>query len=85
MGSLKEEPAAEDILIEALNDKSIGSDEETGETDGEPMRVCDLAYNQLVLRNEITGVLRTLGPIHRIEVRDYHIEILKSKLKPLAQ
>lgn len=44
------------------------------------MRICDLAYNQLVLRYRLKNVLRTIGPVHRIETQDSHIEILKGKL-----
>ena len=69
---------ARNILITALDDKTF-SGQEDPEIDGPPMRVCDLAYNQLVLRYRIKNVLRTIGPIDRIENRDYHINNLKGR------
>jgi hypothetical protein len=68
-------PAATSILMEALADKTPLEDVQ--EIEGEPMRVCDMAYNQLVLRYRIKDVLRTIGTIYPIEERDYHIGILK--------
>jgi hypothetical protein len=67
------------MLMDALYDKTI-FDEEDSEMVGEPLRICDLAYNQLVLRYKIKDVLRTIGCSHRIETRDYHIDILKNRL-----
>jgi hypothetical protein len=75
----EEEPAVKEMLVKALDDKSI-AEEQTPEMLGEPLRVCDIAYNQLVLRYGITGVLRTISPAHKFEVRDYHIKKLKSLL-----
>lgn len=68
--------AVQNMLIEALDDKSF-SEESDPEMIGEPLRICDAAYNQLVLRYRIRNVLRAIGNAHRIEVRDYHIDILK--------
>lgn len=68
-----------DLLVRALDDKTF-CEEESHEAVGEPLRVCDVAYNQLVLRYGMKNVLRTIGPVHRIEVRDYHIDILKGRL-----
>lgn len=70
---------ARNLLLWALDDKTI-SDKEDPEVDGPPMRICDLAYNQLVLRYRIKNVLRTIGPLDRIETRDYHINLLKGRL-----
>jgi len=70
---------ARNLLIRALDEKTY-SDTEDPEVDGPPMRICDLAYNQLVLRYRIKNVLRTIGPGDRIENRDYHINNLKGKL-----
>ncbi len=67
------------LLINALDDKTF-SDKEDPEVDGPPMRICDLAYNQLVLRYRIKNVLRTIAPGDRIENRDYHIITLKGRL-----
>jgi hypothetical protein len=71
--------AVRKLLIKALNDKAV-CEEEYPEMAGEPLRICDVAYNQLVLRYNIKNVLRTIGNVYRIEVRDYNIDILKSKL-----
>jgi hypothetical protein len=67
------------LLINALEDKAF-SDPEDPELDGPPLRVCDVAYNQLVLRYRIKNVLRTIGTGLSTETRDYHINILKQKL-----
>jgi len=67
------------LLIQALDEKSV-YEEENPNSVGKPMRICDLAYNQLVLRYKIRHVLRTISPAHRIEDRDYHIGILKGML-----
>jgi hypothetical protein len=67
------------LLLSALDDKTF-CEEESPEAVGEPLRICDVAYNQLVQRYQVKNVLRTIGPIYRIEVRDYHIDILKTKL-----
>lgn len=71
--------AVRDLLVGALEDKSF-CEETSPESVGEPLRVCDVAYNQLVLRYRVKGMLRTIGPAHRVEIRDYHIGILKTKL-----
>jgi hypothetical protein len=70
------------LLIKALNNKDF-CEEETPEMEGIPLRVCDEAYNQLVLRYNIRDVLRTIGNVYTLEVRDYHINILKERLKNL--
>jgi hypothetical protein len=67
------------MLIKALDDKSFAEDE-TPEMTGEPLRVCDVAYNQLVLRYKVMNVLRTITEAHDIETRDHHINILKGLL-----
>jgi HEAT repeat protein len=67
------------LLVNALDDKTF-CDPEDPEVEGLPMRICDVAYNQLVLRYRIKNVLRTIGPIYRPENRDYHIAVLKGRL-----
>ena len=67
------------LLVNALDDKTF-CDPEDPEVEGRPMRICDVAYNQLVLRYRIKNVLRTIGPIYRPENRDYHISVLKGRL-----
>ncbi len=65
-----------DTLISALDDQSL-CEEPNPEITGLPLRICDVAYNELVLRYDIRDVLRTLGNIHRVTVRDYHIAKLE--------
>lgn len=67
------------FLITALEDKTE-FDLEKAEIIGEPMRICDYAYNQLVYRYRIKKVLRSIGNFHSIETREYHIERLKNHL-----
>jgi len=67
------------LLIEALDDKMF-CEEEHPEMSGEPLRICDVAYNELVLRYDIKNVLRTIGSSHSLEIRNYHIDVLKDML-----
>ncbi len=67
------------LLVAALDNKAF-CEEEDPEIVGSPLRVCDVAYNQLVWRHRTKGVLRTIGTSHRMEVRDYHIYVLKKQL-----
>lgn len=69
-------PNVRDLLIGALGNQSFGQSE-LPEMLGVPLRVCDVAYNQLVLRYEVKDVPRTIGTVHKIEDRDYYIERLK--------
>lgn len=71
-------PAVDRLLINALYDTTV-CEQEDPEADGPPMRICDLAYNQLVTRFQVKSVLRTIGPSHRLENRDYHISVLKGR------
>ncbi len=80
MGNVAGGEVIRDLLITALNDQHLCG-EEYPEMEGMPMRICDKAYNQLVLRYQVQDVLRTLGLFHKIEMRDYHIAVLKNKLK----
>lgn len=79
LGKLAGGEVVRNVLIEALDDKSF-CEEEYPEMIGEPLRICDIAYNQLVLRYKIKNVLRTIGSAYRIEVREHHIDMLKSRL-----
>jgi len=72
--------AIADLLISALDDKDF-CEEEIDEVPGMPLRICDVAYNQLVLRYKIRDVLRTIGTTYKLEIRDYHIAILKDLLQ----
>jgi PKD repeat protein len=67
------------MLIDALDDLTFTTDDNP-ELVGRPLRVCDIAYNQLVLNLNIQGVLRTIGTGMTEETRDYHINVLKGKL-----
>ena len=67
------------LLIDALNDVDF-CEPELPEMAGLPMRVCDVAYNQLVLRYQIPDVLRTIGISHGISARDHHIDQLRQIL-----
>jgi len=76
VGGMPNSDFTRSILMEALEDKSV-CEETLPESLGDPLRVCDVAYNQIVLHFEIQNVLRTIGTVHKIEVRDYHIDRLK--------
>jgi hypothetical protein len=83
-GRIAGEGAIRNMLLKALDDRTFSdSEDDQEEVAGMPLRICDVAYNQLVLRYEIKNVLRTIGTVHAIEIRDYHIEVLKYKLKDL--
>jgi hypothetical protein len=70
------------LLIKALDDKTF-CEKKNPEMEGERLRICDQAYNQLVLRYKVKNVLRTVGNAYTIEDRDYHINILKKRLEAL--
>ena len=82
LGNLAEDQDSQAIrvlLMDALDDKTF-CEEGYSKTFIEPLRICDAAYNQIVLRYKIKNVLRTIANTHKIEIRDYHINSLK-KLK----
>jgi hypothetical protein len=79
IGAAGPDRRSEQIAIEALDDKDFCEEEYPG-FEGTPLRVCDVAYNQLVLLWQVRDVLRTIGVIHGIDVRDYHIQVLKGKI-----
>jgi hypothetical protein len=79
LGKISGGEAIRNLLLGALADQGFCEGEESI-SGGTPLRVCDVAYNQLVLRYKIKGVLRTISPSHSIEARDYHIGVLKAKL-----
>jgi len=79
LGGMPGGKKVETVLIEALDDKMF-CQEEHPEMVGEPLRICDMAYSQLVLRCKVKGVLRTIGTGHKLEVRNYHIDVLKGLL-----
>lgn len=67
------------VLIDALDDMSF-CEEEHPESIGEPLRICDAAYNQMVIRYKIKNVVRVIGSIHSIDMRNHYIKILKDML-----
>lgn len=67
------------ILTQALKDKSV-CEEKLPDSVGEPLRVCDVTYNQIILHNKMQNMLRTIGTVHNVEARDYHIAKLKTML-----
>jgi hypothetical protein len=78
-GRFSDGDAIRKLLLGALGDPSFceGEDSVSG---GTPLRLCDVAYNQIVLCYRIKGVLRTISPAYSIEAREYHIGALKAKL-----
>ena len=69
------------MLIDALNDQTVCEDTYP-EIGGEPLRICDMAYNQLRLRyaEELVDMPRTIGNSDRIEKRDFYIDDMKRRL-----
>jgi hypothetical protein len=70
------------LLINALDDKTFCEKKDL-EMEGERLRICDVSYNQLVLRYNVENVRRAIGNIDTIKVRDSHIDILKKRLEAL--
>lgn len=68
--------AIRQLLLRALDNKAP-SEKENPEMEGIPLRVCDDAYNQLVLRYKVKGALRMIGNGFTPDVRDYHIDLLR--------
>jgi hypothetical protein len=81
IGGMKDDQRSWELLLAALENKDVydGNDPEAV---GYPLRVCDLAYNQITANYEINDVLRTIGNAHAIHVRDDHINRLKKQLDP---
>jgi len=75
MGQMAAGQAVKTLLVEALDDTSY-CQELTEESLGQPLRICDVAYNQLVLRYRVKNVLRTIGTGHNIDVRNYYIKLI---------
>ena len=69
------------ILTEALNDQSAYEEDYAG-MEGIPLRICDMAYNQLRLRyaDELVDLPRTIGNPDRIEKRDFYVADMKGRL-----
>jgi hypothetical protein len=78
MGEMAGGEVVKALLFRALDDTAF-CEEALPETVGEPLRICDVAYNQIVIRYKVQDVLRTIGTGHKIDVRDHHIGVLKSR------
>jgi hypothetical protein len=79
LGTMEGGQNIRNLLIAALDDQTY-CEEKHLEMEGKPMRICDEAYNQLVLRYHIEGVLRCIGNAHSMDVRDDNIDTLKGLL-----
>ncbi len=77
-GGMPDYDSIRDLLYTALNDNSEYEVRHI-EMVGEPLRICDVAYNQIVLHDELRDFLRTIGNGHNLETRDYHIAKLKEQ------
>ncbi|NLF15949.1 MAG: hypothetical protein GX595_01645, partial [Lentisphaerae bacterium] len=75
LGAIPDSGTVDEVLLAALEDRQPCA-RAGGEEFGEPMRLCDVAYNQIVLRHGIRGVQRVLGASHRTAVRDEQIAAL---------
>lgn len=78
-GPLSYDPSIRKMLVAALDEKAEVIDD-SPDLVGQPLRICDIAYNQLVLNLKITNLLRTIGTSMDYETRDYHINLLKQRL-----
>jgi len=79
LGQMAGGQSIRDMLINALEDESF-CEEMQSESVGDPLRICDVAYNQLVLRYKIKNVPRVIGSIHTIDMRNHYIQTLKDML-----
>jgi hypothetical protein len=79
LGNIDGGTAVDAMLLDALEDKRACQDLPP-DAEGEPLRLCDVAYNQLVQRYEMNDVLRTLGSMHSQKVRDWHIAVLLERI-----
>jgi hypothetical protein len=75
-GSLAGDNRIHELLVAALKDTTPAEPEEIQEL-GLPMRLCDLAYNQLMLEHRFKGIPRTLGSSHSLTARDLSIQEMK--------
>jgi PKD repeat protein len=79
-GGLAGRPEIYAMLVKALDDKTATLDADP-DTASNPMRICDLAYNQLALKLRMPDILRVIRPDESVAERDYHINILKERLQ----
>jgi hypothetical protein len=80
IGKIDQETEVRPLLIEALNDQTPCEPIDPDMPEAVPLRVCDKAYNQTVLRYGFRDVLRTISTMHSIEARDHHIQTLKNRI-----
>lgn len=76
IGQMAGEQSIRAVLVNALDDDSFCEDSGP-ESVGEPLRICDVAYNQTVMRYKIKNVPRVIGSVHAIDMRDQNIRALK--------
>jgi hypothetical protein len=79
LGQMDGGQSIRDLLIDALDDESF-CEAIQPESVGDPLRICDVAYNQIVIRYKIKNVQRVIGSIHTIDMRNHQIQILKDIL-----
>ncbi|BBO77677.1 hypothetical protein DSCW_50940 [Desulfosarcina widdelii] len=80
-GDISGDPRIRRLLVEALEDRDFYEDTASeANASGDPMRVCDLAYNQIVLHYQVRSVPRMLGRYHRLKTRDRYIGMLKAMM-----
>jgi hypothetical protein len=84
LGGLGARPEIRDLLVQALDDQTV-CEEPGWNSGGDLMRLCDHAYNQLVLCDQVPGVLHTVSPVLTLDQRQYHIGELKKKLPGSAR
>jgi hypothetical protein len=78
-GKIPADGAIRPLLMGALGDERP-SEGDNWNSGGAAMRVCDDAYNELVLRYQVQGVLHTVSHALPLEERRYHVARLKEKL-----
>jgi hypothetical protein len=79
LSGMEDDPRMWELLLKALENKEVHGGHDP-EAEGYPLRVCDLAYNQITAHYEVRDALRTIGNAHAIPVRDYHINRLKEMI-----
>jgi hypothetical protein len=78
IGTMEGDSSITNFMVEALNDRSL-CEELSDEVLGSPLRVCDIAYNQLAFRYEIFNA-PLIGNSINEETRDYYIAELRNRL-----
>ena len=82
LGKMEGGKRIRNLLIETLDDKTV-CNEQSFDTNEDPLRICDEAYNQLLFRYKIYKEKKDLSFItdaNGIEIRDRYIDLLKKRL-----